>query len=95
MTSVIPCGDFFLLHQHYGFMNAYDPGWATYSTYVPQFCGLKGVYQLQWLSLRLTRYFSQLDHNSGDVRNNFGNVRAPDPHVIIDYIQEQCHGNLT
>ncbi len=54
----------------------------AYSTYVPQFHGLKGVYHLQWLSLKTTHYFSQLDQNLGD-------VRAPDPHKIIDYIQEQ------
>ncbi len=70
------------LQQHYGFMSAYDPGWATYATYVPRFRGLKGVYHLQWLSLKLTRYFGQLDRNLGD-------VRAPDPHEIINYIQEQ------
>ncbi len=63
-------------------MSAYDPGWVTYATYVPQFRMLKGVYHLQWLSLKLTRYFGQLDRNLGD-------VRAPDPHEIIDYIQEQ------
>jgi hypothetical protein len=70
------------LQQHYGFMNAYDPCWASYSTYVPQFRGLKGVYHLQWLSLKLTRYFGQIDQN-------LGAVRAPDPHKIIDHIQEQ------
>ena len=56
-------------------MNAYNPGWATYSTYVPQFRGLKGVYHLQWLSLKLTKYFSQIDRNLGD-------VRPPDPHKM-------------
>jgi hypothetical protein len=70
------------LQQHYGLMNAYDPGWTTYSTYIPQFRGLKGVYHLQWLSLKLTKYFGQLDRNLGD-------VRPPDPHEIIDFIQEQ------
>jgi hypothetical protein len=45
------------LQQHYGFMNAYDPGWVMYSTYVPQFRWLK------WLSLKLTRYFGQIDCN--------------------------------
>ena len=47
-----------------------------------QFCGLKGVYHLQWLSLKLTRYFGQTDRN-------LGAVRTPDPHEIIDLIQEQ------
>jgi hypothetical protein len=44
--------------------------------------GLKGVYHLQWFSLKLTRYFGQIDRNLAD-------VRAPDPHEIIDHIQEQ------
>ncbi len=70
------------LQRHYGFMKAYDPGWATYPTYVPQFHGLKGVYHLQWLSLKLTHYFGQLNCNMAD-------VQAPDPYEIIDYIQEQ------
>ncbi|KAL3816142.1 hypothetical protein ACHAXA_001629 [Cyclostephanos tholiformis] len=70
------------LQQHHSLMNAYDPGWATYPTYIPQLRGLKGVYHLQWLSLKLTRYFGQLDRN-------MANVRAPDPHEIIDHIQEQ------
>ncbi len=71
------------LQQHYIFKNAYDLGWASYSTYIPQFCGLKGVYQLQWLSFKLAHYFGQLNRN-------LGVVRAPDPHEIINHIQEQC-----
>ncbi len=68
------------LQKHYGFMKAYDPGWVTYPTYVPKFRGLKqGVYHLQWLSLKLTRYFGRLDCNMAD-------VRAPNPHKIINYI---------
>ncbi len=82
--SFLPRGHLLVsfLQQHYGFMKAYDPGWATYPTYVPRFRGLKGVYHLKWLSLKLTRYFGQLDCNMAD-------VQAPDPHEIIDYIQEQ------
>jgi hypothetical protein len=82
--SILPGGHPLVsfLQQHYGFMKAYDPGWATYPTFVPQFRGLKGVYHLQWLSLKLTRYFGQTDRNMAD-------VRAPDPHEIIDHIQEQ------
>ncbi|KAL3826648.1 hypothetical protein ACHAXA_009089 [Cyclostephanos tholiformis] len=72
------------LQQHHNLMNAYDPGWAMYPTYNPQLRGLKGVYHLQWLSLKLTRYFGQLDCNMVE-------VRAPDPHKIIDHIQEQRH----
>jgi hypothetical protein len=40
------------------------------------------VYHLQWLSLKLTKYSGQLDRNLGD-------VRPPDPHEIINCIQEQ------
>jgi hypothetical protein len=70
------------LQQHHSLMNAYDPGWAAYPTYIPQLRGLKGVYHLQWLSLKLTRYFGQLDRNMAE-------VRVPDPHEIVDHIQEQ------
>jgi hypothetical protein len=63
-------------------MKAYDPGWATYSMHVPALCGLKGVYHLQWLLIKITKYFLQLDQNIGD-------ARCPDPHKIIDLIQEQ------
>ena len=70
------------LQQHHSLMNAYDPGWATYPTHSPQLRGLKGVYHLQWLSLKLTRYFGQLDCNIAE-------VQVPDPHKIIDHIQEQ------
>ena len=54
----------------------------TYPTYIPQLRGLKGVYHLQWLSLKLTRYFGQLDRNMAE-------VQVPDPHEIINHIQEQ------
>lgn len=67
---------------HHAAMKAYDPGWTTYATYVPALRGLKGVYHLQWLSLRLTNYFRMLDRN-------VPNVACPDPHEIIDRIQEQ------
>jgi hypothetical protein len=63
-------------------MKAYDPGWVTYSTHVPALCGLKGVYHLQWLLLKIMKYFLQLDRN-------IGNTRCPDPHEIFDLIQEQ------
>jgi hypothetical protein len=43
---------------------------------------LKGVYHLQWLLLKITKYFWQLDQN-------IGNAQCPDPHEIIDLIQEQ------
>ncbi|KAL3817629.1 hypothetical protein ACHAXA_011717 [Cyclostephanos tholiformis] len=70
------------LQQHHSLMNAYDPGWMTYPTYIPQLRGLKGVYHLQWLSLKLTRYFGQLDRNMAE-------VQVPDAHEIINHIQEQ------
>ena len=40
------------------------------------------MYHLQWLSLKLTRYFGQLDRGIRD-------ARLPDPHEIIDCIQDQ------
>ncbi len=70
------------LRKHYSFMKAYDPGWAMYLTHVHALCGLKGIYHLQWLSLKIMKYFLQLDQNIGD-------TRCPDPHEIIDLIQEQ------
>ncbi len=63
-------------------MKAYDLRWTTYPTHVLALQGLKGVYHLQWLSLKITKYFTQVDRNMGD-------VRCPDPHEIIDFIQEQ------
>ncbi len=70
------------LHEHYGFMKAYDLGWAMYLMHVPALCGLKGVYHLQWLLLKITKYFLQFDQN-------IGNAWCPDPHKTIDLIQEQ------
>jgi hypothetical protein len=70
------------LKEHYGYMKAYDPGWTTYPTHVAALRGLKGVYHLQWLSLKITKYFTQVDRNVGD-------LRCPDPHKIINFIQEQ------
>ena len=64
-------------------MKAYDPSWTTYVTYVPTLCGLTRIYHLQWLSLRLSNYFCMLDRN-------VSHVTCPDPHKIIDKIQEQC-----
>ncbi len=78
------------LKEHYGYMKAFDLGWTTYSTHVPALRGLKGVYHVQWLSLNITKYFSQVD-------SNVGKACCPDPHKIINYIQEQCQWepNLT
>jgi hypothetical protein len=70
------------LKEHYGYTKAYDPGWTTYPTHVAALWGLKGVYHLQWLSLKITKYFTQVNRNVGD-------VRCPDPHKIINFIQEQ------
>jgi hypothetical protein len=70
------------LHNHYAFMKASNPGWVTYSTHVPALRGLKGVYHLQWLSLKIMKFLSQIDHN-------LGKACCPDPHKIINLIQEQ------
>ncbi len=75
------------LKEHYGYMKAYDPGWTTYPTHVAALRGLKGVYHLQWLSLEITKYFTQVDRNVGE-------VRCPDPHKIINFIQEQRQWEL-
>jgi hypothetical protein len=71
-------------------MKAYNPGWVTYSMHVSALHGLKGVHHLQWLSLKITKFFSQVDRN-------LGKACCPDPHEIIDLIQEQCQWepNLT
>ena len=78
------------LGQHYNAMRAFDPGWQTYSTPLPEFRVLKGVFHLQWLSLRLSKYFMQHDQN-------LPVVFAPDPSAIIDSIleQKQWEPNLT
>ena len=78
------------LGQHYNAMRAFDPGWQTYTTPIPEYRSLKGVFHLQWLSLRLTKYFVQHDQNMPV-------VFAPDPNAIIDSIleQKQWEPNLT
>ncbi|KAL3806886.1 hypothetical protein ACHAXA_000796 [Cyclostephanos tholiformis] len=73
------------LGQHYAAMRSFDPGWQTYATPVPEYRSLKGVFRLQWLSLRLMKYFVQHDQN-------LPVVFAPDPNAIIDSILEQKHG---
>lgn len=70
------------LGQHYDVMRAFDPNWQNYATHVPELRSLKGVFHLQWLSLKLTKYFTQHDHN-------FVVVTCPDPTAIVDSIQEQ------
>jgi hypothetical protein len=70
------------LGQHYDVMRAFDPSWHNYATHVPELRGLKGVFHLQWLSLKLTKYFTQHDHN-------FNVITCPDPTAIVDSIQEQ------
>jgi hypothetical protein len=71
-------------------MRSFDPGWQTYATPVPECRSLKGVFHLQWLSLRLTKYFVQHDQS-------LPVVFAPDPNAIIDSIleQKQWEPNLT
>ena len=70
------------LGLHYEAMRAFDPGWQNYATHIPELRSLKGVFHLQWLSLKLTKYFTQIDHN-------FAGVSCPDPSAVIDSIEEQ------
>jgi hypothetical protein len=70
------------LGQHYNLMRAFDPDWQNHATHFPELCSLKGVFHLQWISLKLTKYFSQHDHN-------FAVVTCLDPTAIMDPIQEQ------
>lgn len=90
--AVLPVGHplILFLGNHYDSMKAYDPGWHNYATHVPALRALKGVYHLQWMSLRLTKYFVQLDHGHAA-------VAPPDPFAIIDCIleQKQWEPNLT
>lgn len=78
------------LAQHYNTMRAFDPGWQSYSTPFPEFRSLKGVFHLQWLSLRLTKYFMQHDQN-------LPVIFPPEPNAIVDSImeQKQWEPNLT
>jgi hypothetical protein len=78
------------LCNHYAFMKVCDPGWATYSMYVPALPRLKGVYHLQWQFLKVTKFFSQIECN-------LNKACCPDPHKIINLIQEegQKEPNLT
>jgi hypothetical protein len=78
------------LGSHHDIMRAFDPGWQNYATHAPELRSLKGVFHLQWLSLKLTKYFTQLDHN-------FNVVTCPDPTAIVDAIedQRQWEPNLT
>ena len=82
--AILPVGHPLItfLGNHHDIMRAFDPNWQNYSTYVPGLRALKGVFHLQWLSLKLTRHFTQLDHN-------YPIVTFPDPADIVHYIQEQ------
>lgn len=76
------------LGQHHDVMRNFDPDWQHYNTHCPELRGLKGVYHLQWLSLKLNKYFTQHDHN-------YAVVTCPDPAaMIVDAIQE-VNGNPT
>ena len=70
------------LGNHYDVMRAYDPGWAHYVTHFPDLQALKGVFHLQWLSLKLMKYFIQ--HN-----RLMAFVPSPDPNKIMEFIQKQ------
>ena len=76
--------------NHYDIMKAFDPGWTHYATHIPALRALKGVFHLQWLSLRLTKYFTQ--HDRG-----LPTVTLPDPNELVDCIQSQTQWepNLT
>ena len=78
------------LNTHYEVMRAFDPGWQNYATHVPALRSLKGVYHLQWLSLKLSKYFTNLDLGTL-------NVTIPDPREIVEKIheQQQWEPNLT
>jgi hypothetical protein len=90
--AVLPIGHpiTHFLNQHYNAMRALDPGWQTYCTPLFETRALKGVFHLQWLSLRLTKYFMQHDQNMPA-------VFPPNPNEIIDNImeQKQWEPNLT
>lgn len=90
--AVLPVGHPLItfLRSHFQAMKAYDPGWQNYNTHVPALRSLKGVFHLQWISLRLTKYFSQHDRNVPI-------IHCPDPLEIIDHIQAQTQWepNLT
>jgi hypothetical protein len=70
------------LAEHYQVMKAFDPGWAHHKTSNPLLSPLKGVYHLQWLSLRLTQYFKSLDYTEGP-------APCPDPLDIVNKVQIQ------
>ncbi len=82
--AILPVGHPLIafLANHHDIMKAFDPNWQNYHTYVPRLRPLNGVFHLQWLSLKLTRYFTQLDHN-------YPIVTFPDPADIVNCIQEQ------
>jgi hypothetical protein len=63
-------------------MKAFNPGWAHHETSNPLLSPLKGVYHLQWLSLRLTQNFKSLDRTEGP-------VPCPDSLDIVNKVQIQ------
>ncbi len=70
------------LAEHYQVMKAFYPGWAYHKTSNPLLSPLKGVYHLQWLSLRLMQNFKSLDRTEGP-------VPCPDPLDIVNKVQVQ------
>jgi hypothetical protein len=70
------------LVEHYQVMKAFDPGWSHHETSNPLLSLLKGVYHLQWLSLRLTQYFKSLDRTEGP-------IPCPNPLDFVNKIQIQ------
>ena len=55
------------ISQHYRAMEAYDPGWCSHIILNPLTRLLKGIFHLQWLSLRLTQYFQKQGHSAAPV----------------------------
>ncbi len=60
----------------------HTPGWAHHETSDPLLSPLKGVYHLQWLSLRLMEYFKSLDRTERP-------IPCPNPLDIVNKIQIQ------
>ena len=70
------------LWRHYTTLRSFDPGWSLHATSIPSQRALKGVYHLQWLSVRLSNYFRDHDRQ---------NDAVPCPNLLglIDKIQLQ------
>ncbi len=78
------------LGHHYDIMRAFDPDWQNYSTHVPELHSLKGVYHLQWLSLKLSKYFANASTDTSHALTTYQDLRIillmPFPENLM------CHG---